>query len=351
MIEDSLQHSAGKSPKFGSPEPIAALNRVKILEKGAIYEEKEPLVDIRMFCPKVAIVKERVCPFLRVRAATMLNAAQERLPEGYQLRVSTALRTLTMQKRGWDAYFQRMKDEHPEWKLPTLRRATNKYYAPYDQPAPPGHTTGGAIDVAVLDPEGKTLDMIAPTTGWEAAYTWSDKISAEAKANRMMMVEAMLGAGFSNCRDEYWHYSWGDSAWAVRVGQTECPYGFIYPPACMETDIPHGTGILYSMKTQRDSGGKPTGADGMVEAIPSLEQDAVFYVGIFWANAVPTRVRVALPSPNDNPKVFLSSDSENWQPVEQVTKNLDSLTITITPDSDRVYLTTNPPPSEPKPNS
>jgi D-alanyl-D-alanine dipeptidase len=35
----------------------------------------------------------------------------------------------------------------------------------------------------------------------------------------------MLGAGFSNCRDEWWHYSYGDAAWAVRTGRKTCVYG------------------------------------------------------------------------------------------------------------------------------
>jgi zinc D-Ala-D-Ala dipeptidase len=35
----------------------------------------------------------------------------------------------------------------------------------------------------------------------------------------------------SNCRDEYWHWSYGDSAWAVRVGAVEACYGLIEPPA------------------------------------------------------------------------------------------------------------------------
>ena len=45
----------------------------------------------------------------------------------------------------------------------------------------------------------------------------------------MILVDAMLGAGFSNCRDEWWHYSYGDAGWAVRMGFDECFYGIAEP--------------------------------------------------------------------------------------------------------------------------
>jgi D-alanyl-D-alanine dipeptidase len=40
----------------------------------------------------------------------------------------------------------------------------------------------------------------------------------------------MLGAGFSNCHEEYWHYSFGDAAWALRTGSPYCFYGLIEAP-------------------------------------------------------------------------------------------------------------------------
>jgi D-alanyl-D-alanine dipeptidase len=210
--------------KQGAPEPIAALNKIKIIET------HEPLVYLPHACPGIALREDKLIPWIRMSVADMLNLAQNSLPQGVVLQVHTALRTLEMQKCGWDGFFKKMKEEHPEWPLSTLRRATNQYFAPYDQPAPPGHCTGGAVDVSLIGPSGEVLDMISPTEGWQAAYTWSELISPEARRNRMMMAEAMLGAGFSNCRDEFWHYSWGDSAWAVRTGAKECPYGWIDPP-------------------------------------------------------------------------------------------------------------------------
>jgi len=44
-------------------------------------------------------------------------------------------------------------------------------------------------------------------------------------ANRTILVETMLEVDFSNCRDEWWQYSWGDAGWAVRMSETECFYG------------------------------------------------------------------------------------------------------------------------------
>jgi D-alanyl-D-alanine dipeptidase len=39
-----------------------------------------------------------------------------------------------------------------------------------------------------------------------------------------------MGAGFSNCRDEWWHYSYGDAGWAVRMGLDACIYDAIDLP-------------------------------------------------------------------------------------------------------------------------
>lgn len=213
----------------GAPEPIAALNRVRIVETN------EPLVDIRIACPNV-IVLRRARPYARVRVAQMLNEVSSSLPAGLRLRVSTALRTIDDQRRHWDAYYSQMRAGHPEWPIAALHRATNRFFAPYDQPAPPGHCTGGAVDVQLMRHDGDLLDMTSPLTGWEAAPTYIQGLSAEAEANRMLLVRAMLEAGFSNCRDEYWHYSYGDSAWAVRTGVTECPYGLVTAPPASRYD-------------------------------------------------------------------------------------------------------------------
>jgi D-alanyl-D-alanine dipeptidase len=204
-------------------EPIRALNRVPL------FECREPLVDIRRYCPGVRVAR-RCLPFLRARVAEMLNAAQAALPAGYRFQVTTALRTLAMQQELYDRYFARLQEEHPGWSYATLRRCTNRFFAPADQKAPPGHCTGGAVDVRLLGPGGRRLDLTSPYEGWAAAPTCLPRLSPRAARNREILVAAMLGAGFSNCQEEYWHYSYGDAAWAVRTGQPNCIYGLVQPP-------------------------------------------------------------------------------------------------------------------------
>jgi D-alanyl-D-alanine dipeptidase len=207
--------------KQGAPEPIAALNRVPIHESG------EHVVDIREHCPHVRVREEGIVPFVRLRVAEMLNDAARRLPEGWLLKVNSAWRSLQDQKEMYDRYFQQLKADHPKWSHATLRRQANRFFAPYDQPAPPGHCTGGAVDVSLIKPDGTDADMRSPLEGWYAAYTYRQGLSEDAHLNRMLMLRVMTEAGFSNCRDEFWHYSYGDSAWAVRVGATIAIYGLV----------------------------------------------------------------------------------------------------------------------------
>jgi len=358
---------AERLPRPGTPEPIAALNRVRIVEYAVPFAEREPLVDLRLFCPDV-VIRDNVCPYLRKRAAERLNLAQASLPSGYKLKVRSAQRTLSAQRFGWDNYHKKLREEHPEWSYATLRRMTNKYFAPYDQPAPPGHCTGGAVDVGLIAPDGAELDLIAPTTGWQAAATWSDKISPETKANRMLMVNAMLGAGFSNCRDEYWHYSYGDSGWAVRVGASECPYGWTHPAVALETDFEGASAQIERVESVREPQNgrvlsaeawvvgsleeEQTGESGQDIALPNdppIQQPNDLRVGVYWAKEIPVTLHLALP--NDAP-LYVEQQPDIWTPLTEYTSEPNGIVVRLIPEADHVIISTTlspPKPEEPKP--
>ena len=207
----------------GIREPISALNRVPLRECG------EPLVDVRRQCAGLR-VSRRCIPFLRVTVAGMLALAKASLPAGLNLWVRTALRTIEMQRDLYQRRFRELQQHHPDWPYATLRRATNRHFAPADQKAPPGHCTGAAVDVWLLAPSGRPAALTSPVSMWEGAATWQEGLTPAAQANRAVLYEAMMGAGFSNCDEEFWHYSYGDAAWAVRTGADHCIYGLALPP-------------------------------------------------------------------------------------------------------------------------
>jgi len=229
----------------GVAEPQAALNKIKIVENG------EPLVDIRIACPLLTFpsdagTKDGMTPFLRKTVAEMLDSASRKLPKDFHFYALSAYRSVGRQKEIWLSHYARHQELHQNWPESSLRRATNKYVAPYNDPAPPGHSTGAAIDVVLQKSDGSFVDLLPECgkdtqglnnqarddaslpndlTDWTLGSTWTTKIDPAIKEFRMMLVETMYGVGFSNCRDEYWHFSYGDSGWAVRTGEKECPYG------------------------------------------------------------------------------------------------------------------------------
>lgn len=216
-------HNIASSP---IPEPVAAIDRVPIRESG------QPMVDVQSIAPDIKV--RQVPVYARKTVAEMLREAQCLLPEGYSLFIRTVHRSLQFQETMYRKYYGQLAEKHQDWGPSQLRREVNKFLAPPDAKHPPGHTTGGAVDLTIMDPEGKELDMtstIRPVENANITFaTYSKLVTPRAAKNRQWLVDIMLDVGFSNFPGEWWHYSYGDSAWAVRVNAPEAIYGAAAPP-------------------------------------------------------------------------------------------------------------------------
>lgn len=218
LIAIARKRVAGNIPAFR--EPVTAVNRVVIRDNG------EPLVPVSSHAPSIVLGID-AC-LVRRTVASMLASAQARLPMGYVLNIMDAYRPVERQRRLYAQADERVRLEHPDWTRAQVRRAVNRYVAPADVKSPPGHSTGGAVDVRLCDAGGREVDMTSPFEfGMKGAATYSKAISAPARANREILIQAMSGVGFSNCADEWWHWSYGDSAWAARTGRHACCYGAV----------------------------------------------------------------------------------------------------------------------------
>lgn len=205
----------------GSPEPIRLLNKIPELENG------ERLVDIREFAPKLKIARPQVIPYVRETVAKMVHEATLRIPEPFSLGLVEGWRPIERQQRIYDFFWRSAVEAFPNRDHAALRRTVCRWVAPTDQKAPPGHCTGAAVDVWLLGEDGKEVDVWSPLTRHQAARTFTLGIGEVEAGLRTALYEAMTSAGFSNCRDEWWHYSYGDAGWAVRVGHPTCFYGLV----------------------------------------------------------------------------------------------------------------------------
>lgn len=205
----------------GRPEPIAALNKIKEIENG------EPLVDIRLVVPKLKTFRQSTIPYVRESVARMVGEAVNELPRGYFLSLTEGWRPIERQRRIYEFMTNCLLEVRPEVSYATLRRTINRWVAPVDQKAPPGHCTGAAVDVYLVDKNNEPYDVTSPFERFESGPTYVFGLSETAQKNRSILVESMLGVGFSNCRDEWWHYSYGDAGWAVRLDKKTCCYDTI----------------------------------------------------------------------------------------------------------------------------
>lgn len=70
------------------------------------------------------------------------------------------------------------------------------------------HTRGTAIDLTLVDHQGRELDM---GTGFDdmttASHHFSEAVTPEAQANRLLLMKVMEDAGFVHLAHEWWHYA------------------------------------------------------------------------------------------------------------------------------------------------
>ena len=206
------------------------------LDKVPIEDNGEPLVPLYGLSPRLRL--KAAIPWLRESAAGMLVEAAERLPSGLYMVLGTGLRSLKIQARSYRKFFRHLQREHPTWPPGILRREANRFLHPPDAIAPPGHCTGAAVDVALAYVNGRPVDttstLFPEARAWAAFYP---HLTPKARANRALLYNVMLAVGFTNCYDEWWHYSYGDTAWAVRAGQPVALYGMpnYFPPELRAT--------------------------------------------------------------------------------------------------------------------
>lgn len=212
-------------------ESQRALDRVRIVESG------EPLVDFIEACPALRFAETHPvfdhprARLLRRTVAQMLCRAQTLLPAGIALEIVEGWRSPEAQRMMYQATYEEFRRHHPEWSEARVRRQTNRFSAPPEARTPPPHLTGGAVDLHLVDAEGRMLDFTSPFPFLDrrAAATRARGLSETARKNRALLREVLTAVGLTNYLAEWWHWEYGTSAWALRTGRDTAIYGAITP--------------------------------------------------------------------------------------------------------------------------
>jgi zinc D-Ala-D-Ala dipeptidase len=149
------------------------------------------------------------CAWLRREAADALEHAAAWLAArrpGYRLRVLDALRPQRIQQRLWDE----------------LAGTPLTLYLAHPERGSI-HSFGMAVDLTVLDPAGREVDMgsgfdemtLASHPSFEAEHLAQGLLTAAHLTERGWLRAAMRQAGFDGIATEWWHFDFGDRV-AVR---------------------------------------------------------------------------------------------------------------------------------------
>jgi len=165
--------------------------------------------------------------YARKTVCKMLSEASEKLPNNYSFAIFDAHRPVEYQQKRFESLYDKIKKDNPGLDEDEVRAKTFIYIFPpsMDFKTPPPHSTGGAIDLSIIDDKGNLLDM---GTGYgefgERTYTYNSKISPVQKKNRQKLIDIMTSVGFANYPGEWWHFMYGDREWAAYTGKPNAIY-------------------------------------------------------------------------------------------------------------------------------
>ena len=127
--------------------------------------------------------------FLRLKTVKALVKANTKfMRKGYRIQLFDCYRPLDIQKRMWKIV------SNPEYVADPAKGSI--------------HNRGGAVDITIVDADGKELDMGTSFDffGPEAGH-YFDNLPDEVKENRLLLKRIMQKSGFVSFDSEWWHYN------------------------------------------------------------------------------------------------------------------------------------------------
>ncbi|MGK4568018.1 M15 family metallopeptidase [Flavobacterium sp. 3HN19-14] len=132
--------------------------------------------------------------YLRLKTVKSLIAANEDfLKSGYHLKLFDCYRPLSVQKRMWKIV------SDPQYVADPAKGSI--------------HNRGGAVDLTIVDADGKEIDMGTPFDffGEKASHNYQN-LPEKVLENRKLLKKIMLQHNFLSFDSEWWHYNLKDAS-------------------------------------------------------------------------------------------------------------------------------------------
>src|SRR3989344_6088736 len=172
---------------------------------------KDLVIEIEEESKKSQGLKENEC-FVRESVAIMLSQVQSLLHKGFYIKIIDTYRPMEAQKKIYAQVLSELKNKLHHLTDKELEKETDKWVA--NPRIIPPHTTGGAIDLILLDKNRKEINFGTKINTVLVKAATEFPFKNEVKNNRLFLVKTMTEAGFVNYPLEWWHWSYGDRIWA-----------------------------------------------------------------------------------------------------------------------------------------
>lgn len=217
---------------------------MKPYQKIPILECGEPLIEVPLIFPRTcphayvalgAPYGDRSPFYLREGVIGRLEQAQAKLDQrhaGWRIKIFDAYRPIPVQQFMVQYAFEQEAQAQniaPQTLSETEREALMaKVYqfwaAPSLDPAtPPPHSTGGALDVTLVNELDQEIDMGSPIDEIsDRSYPdYFADVEPKVHHHRQILKQTMTDAGFRQHLNEWWHFSYGDQMWVWLCQQLE----------------------------------------------------------------------------------------------------------------------------------
>lgn len=200
-----------------------------------IRENNEPLVDLS----KLDFILEPTYfnqgfsndkrMFLREGVAKKLEEIQKEL-KIYKLKIWDGFRSRVVQNNIYQKFWNELRQQHPDWDNEKLKIEVGVFITvATDTKMIPPHATGGAVDLTLVNLEGKEINLGTHFdhfgTKAHSAYFDENDIDNMVRRNRILLREAMFSKDFIEYSDEWWHFDYGNQLWAMELHKPYAIYG------------------------------------------------------------------------------------------------------------------------------